>query len=193
MHWHRLSTCDTFSRPEKALGRHEELTECWYLRPEATTSYNITQPGLHLGWIKSSNLGSGIIMDQNPKNPDISRFEFPNSSSSSTILQYLIQPIDVYHPWTSRWTDLRGSDHGSSRKSSISAEDEVLPAAPTQHQLPPAAKKVRRWVNVHMAGKKKGWAERGMSCRLFKEEAKQALFEQFRAMGCRSALWDGNL
>lgn len=139
MHWHRLSTCDTFSRPEKALGRHEELTECWYLRPEATTSYNITQPGLHLGWIKSSNLGSGIIMDQNPKNPDISRFEFPNSSSSSTILQYLIQPIDVYHPWTSRWTELRGSDHGSSRKSSISAEDEVLPAAPTQHQLPPAA------------------------------------------------------
>lgn len=60
-------------------------------------------------------------------------------------------------------------------------------------KVPPAAKKVRRRVNVQMAGKKKGWAERGISCRLGKEEAKQALFEQFCAMGCRSALWDGNL
>lgn len=61
-----------------------------------TTSYNITHPGLHLEWIKSSNLGSSwIIMDQNPKNP---RFEFPNSPFSSTILRFWFNPL-MY-----RWT-----------------------------------------------------------------------------------------
>jgi hypothetical protein len=42
-------------------------------------------------------------------------------------------------------------------------------------------------VDVQMSGKK-SWAEHGISCR-FTEEAKHNLFEQFRDMGCRSALW----
>eukprot|EP00435_Cladocopium_sp_Y103_P051788 s2682_g16.t1 len=59
-------------------------------------------------------------------------------------------------------------------------------------KLPPPASKVRRWIALQLRWIRKELMARGINLTLVVEEAKQELFSQFRAMGCRNALWDGN-
>lgn len=61
-----------------------------------------------------------------------------------------------------------------------------------QNMAPPASK-VRKFVKNSLSGPwRKELLDRGFNLKLVAEEAHQELFAQFQAMGCRTALWDGN-
>ena len=59
--------------------------------------------------------------------------------------------------------------------------------------MAPPTSKVRTFVKNSLSGPwRKELLDRGFNLKLVAEEAHQELFAEFQAMGCRTALWDGN-
>eukprot|EP00438_Fugacium_kawagutii_P025380 Skav223567 [mRNA] locus=scaffold34:285779:286249:- [translate_table: standard] len=59
--------------------------------------------------------------------------------------------------------------------------------------LPPATTKVKKYVTSQLKGPfKKSLLERGINLAVLTKEARDEIFLQFKDMGCRLALWDGN-
>ena len=60
-------------------------------------------------------------------------------------------------------------------------------------KMPPPATKVKRHVTNVVLRLKRQIEERGANHKLVTKQVIQELFSQFQSMGCRAAIWDGNV